>query len=94
MSRSVSSAKKHGRPSSRGPGTSALTLMGGVAVVDVSNSLEIGDALAAIKEATDPLEVLKEQPRPQDLAAVIEEIVKPCRNCVRALVGLGDRHDA
>lgn len=71
-----------------------VNLMGDMAAVDVGNSLEIGDALAAIKEATDRLEVLKEQPRPQDLAAVIEEIVKPCRNRVRALVGLGDRHDA
>jgi hypothetical protein len=65
-----------------------VNLMGDMAAIDVGNSLDIGDALAAIKEATDRLEVLKEQPRPKDVASAIEEIVAPCRNRVRKLVGL------
>jgi hypothetical protein len=63
-------------------------IMGDKVDTEVGNNLEIGDTLAAIKEAIDRLEVLKEQPRPSDLPAVIEEIVAPCRDRVRRLVGL------
>lgn len=65
-----------------------VNLLGDKATLYIGNSLDIGDAMAAIKEASDRLEVLKEQPRPHDLANVIDEIVSPCLERVRKLVGL------
>lgn len=62
--------------------------MGDKVSVDVGNSLEVGDALATIRSATERLHILQVQPRPADLPTVIEEIVSPCLNMARSLVGL------
>lgn len=63
-------------------------VMGDKIPVDVGNSIEVGEALATIRAATERLNILQMQTRPADLPAVIEEIISPCRNMARTLVGL------
>lgn len=64
------------------------SVMGDKSDVEESNVIEIGDALATINSAIQQLEILQEQPRGDDLPAVLEEIVSPSRDAVRRLAGL------
>lgn len=68
--------------------TMRTTLMGDKTNVNISNSMDVADAFALIKTSMQRLEALQEQPRPADLAAVIEKNVAPCLSAVRAIAGL------
>lgn len=70
------------------PISARVNLFNDRAELGISNSLEIAGALATVKESVDRLEVMREQPRPDNLPGVIEEIIEPCRELVRKIVGL------
>jgi hypothetical protein len=59
----------------------------GVREVVYSNALESAECLAAINVAIDRLEVVKDQPRPADLRAFINDQVEPVRPMVQRLIG-------
>jgi hypothetical protein len=56
--------------------------------VSYSNTIEVGEALAAIKQAVDRLEVLYEQPRPDDLTEFIKGVTRPVYDRVHRLIGI------
>lgn len=55
--------------------------------ITVSNSLEVAEALASIREARLRIEAMTELPRPDDLPEVLEAIMQPLRETVRKING-------
>jgi hypothetical protein len=52
-----------------------------------SNSLQIAETLAAIRETRLRVEAMQEQPRPDDLPEVLEGLLSPLRLGVRSIAG-------